>query len=78
MKLHHVICQKTAIFVPDHGETPRTREFFRDLFMVYLRACFCIHLSTPSLPVRIDSEQINFDEVPLVNTKLSLCLASTT
>jgi len=56
---------------------------FRNVFMVYLKDLF-LHSpeykcsSTPSPPVRIDSKQVNFDVVPPVKTKLSLCLGSTT
>jgi hypothetical protein len=83
MKLHHVICQKTAIFVAGHCEALEHEKFFRDVFIVYLKGLFLRspeykYCSTSSPPIRTDSEQINFDEVPIVKTKLSLCLGSTT
>jgi hypothetical protein len=52
-------------------------KFFRDVFMAYLKGLFLYSPEYRSPPVRIDSEQINFDEVPLVKTKLSLCLGFT-
>jgi hypothetical protein len=83
MKLHHVKCQKTTIFVADHCETTRTCDIFpgrvyglfTELFLHSPEYRYC---GTPSPPLRIDSEQANFDEMPLVKTNLSLYLGCTT